>query len=285
MVQGPETSYGFCCKGIRDEFVEYYSAAHNRTSAIPNDKTGIAVVEGCFKRSIEVHLDKRFLRGLPYWSNCFHLGMYFISQLLHLPYNAEDNRAYILDWLSFSFHYALVSGLPECPSHDCSNLTKIMPLFRKTTLSQGHTSESVVDVRFDKTALEFPLPPFHVKGSRPGDKPIGDEFVEYYSAAHNRASTIPNEKTGIGVVAGFFTRNIEVHLNKRFLMGLPYWSHCFHLGRYFISQLSHLPYNAEDNRAYIFDWLSFSFHYALVSGLPECSSHGCSNLTTIMPLF
>ncbi|KAG4112185.1 hypothetical protein ERO13_D13G147701v2, partial [Gossypium hirsutum] len=121
---------------IRDEFVEYYSAAHNRASAIPNDKTGIAVVEGCFKRSIEVHLDKRFLRGLPYWSNCFHLGRYFISQLLHLPYNAEDNRAYILDWLSFSFHYALVSGLPECPSHDCSNLTKIMPLFRKTTLSQ-----------------------------------------------------------------------------------------------------------------------------------------------------
>nr|KJB81867.1 hypothetical protein B456_013G165500 [Gossypium raimondii] len=118
----------------------YCSAAHNRASAIPNDKTGIAVVEGCVKRSIEVHLDKRFLRGLPYWSNCFHLGKYFISQLLHLPYNAEDNRAYILDWLSFSFHYELLSGLPECPSHDCSNLTKIMPLFRKTTLSQVRKS-------------------------------------------------------------------------------------------------------------------------------------------------
>ncbi|TYG37917.1 hypothetical protein ES288_D13G180000v1 [Gossypium darwinii] len=95
---------------IRFDKIAYCSAAHNRASTIPNDKTGIGVVEGCLKRSIECH--------------CFHL----------------DNRAYILDWLSFSFHYALVSGLPECPSHDCSNLTKIMPLFRKTTLSQVRKS-------------------------------------------------------------------------------------------------------------------------------------------------
>ncbi|KAH1130901.1 hypothetical protein J1N35_002279 [Gossypium stocksii] len=37
----------------------YCSAAHNQTSAIPNDKTGIGLVNGCFKRSIEIHLNKR----------------------------------------------------------------------------------------------------------------------------------------------------------------------------------------------------------------------------------